>query len=161
MSIVRQVLWWIGVMCASGDNAGKAYLWRGMYYGDNDRGRDAIADLNRAININPDLTEAYKYRGGLLGFAKQYEASVSDLTLYLNKYPNDAEQYYNRGLSLINLKEVPLAVSDFNKSLEIDPDFFRAYRARGNAYLMQGDTVKGNADLVEWEKRQKAATQGQ
>ncbi len=140
-------------IATSGHNAGKAYLWRGMYFGDNDRGRDAIADLNRAININPDLTEAYKYRGGLLGFAKQYEASVSDLTLYLNKYPGDAEQHYNRGLSLINLKEVDLALSDFNKTLEVNPDFVRAYRARGNAYLMQGDSVKGKADLAEWERR--------
>ena len=142
-------------IASSGDNFGKAYLWRGMEYGDNDRGRDAILDLNRAITINPNLTEAYKYRGGMLGFAKRYEESVADLTVYLNKYPQDAEQYYNRGLSLLNLKEIPLAISDFSKTLAIKPEFVRAYRARGNAYLMQGDSIKGKADLAEWEKRNK------
>ena len=140
-------------IATSGDNFGKAYLWRGMYYGDNDRGRDALTDLNRAININPDLTEAYKYRGGLLGFARRYQESIADLTLYLNKHPEDGEQYYNRGLSLINLQEIPLAIGDLNKALELNPDFERAYRARGNAYLIQGDTIKGNADLAEWERR--------
>ncbi len=136
----------------SGDNFGYAYLWRGIYYSENDRGRDALSDLNRAISINQNITEAYKYRGSMLGFARQYESSVADLTTYLNKNPEDAEQYYNRGLSLINLKEVKLAINDFNKTIQLQPDFARAYRARGNAYLMQGDSIKGKADLAEWEK---------
>ena len=139
-------------IATSGDNFGKAYLWRGMDNGDNDRGKDALRDFNTAISINPDLTEAYKYRGGLLGFAKQYDGSVSDLSKWLEKNPNDAEQYYNRGLSLINMQRIPLAIADFNKTLELKPDFARAYRARGNAYLIQGDTLKGQADLAEWEK---------
>ena len=124
-----------------------------MHNGDNNQGKEALNDFNRAITINPALTEAYKYRGGMLGFAKRYGESVADLTKYLEKNPNDAEQYYNRGLSLINLQQVPLAIGDFNKTLEIKPDFARAYRARGNAYLIQGDTTKGQADLAEWEKR--------
>lgn len=140
-------------IATSGDNFGKAYLWRGMHNGDNNQGKEALNDFNRAITINPALTEAYKYRGGMLGFAKRYGESVADLTKYLEKNPNDAEQYYNRGLSLINLQQVPLAIGDFNKTLEIKPDFARAYRARGNAYLIQGDTTKGQADLAEWEKR--------
>ncbi len=145
-------------IATSGDNFGKAYLWRGMENGDNDRGKDALKDFNRAITINPNLTEAYKYRGGLLGFAKQYQESVADLTKYLEKNPEDAEQHYNRALSLVNLQQVPLAIGDLNKTLELKPDFARAYRARGNAYLMQGDSVKGKADLAEWEKRKPAGS---
>jgi len=145
-------------IATSGDNFGKAYLWRGMDNGDNDHGKEALQDFNRAITINPNLTEAYKYRGGLLGLSKQYGPSVSDLTKYLEKNPYDAEQYYNRGLSLINLQQTPMAIADFSKTLEIKPDFARAYRARGNAYLIQGDSVKGKADLAEWEKRKPAGS---
>ncbi|MEO6039812.1 MAG: hypothetical protein ABIQ93_15465, partial [Saprospiraceae bacterium] len=84
-------------IATTGDNFGKAYLWRGMDNGDNNRGKEALSDFNRAITINPGLTEAYKYRGGLLGFAKRYGESANDLSKYLAKHPNDAEQYYNRG----------------------------------------------------------------
>lgn len=147
----------------TGDNFGKAYLWRGMEYGDRATAtRDkktieqnvalSLKDLSQAIKINPGLTEAYKYRGGLYGVTQQYEKSLADITRYLTKNPNDFEFYYNRGLSLLNLNRVPEAINDFNKTLELDANFDRAYVARGNAYLILGDTVKGNADLEQYNR---------
>lgn len=141
---------------ATGDNFGKAYLWRGMYWGDKGKLGESIRDLNKAIERNPDLTEAYKYRGGLYGFAKQYEKSIADLNKYLEQNPSDSEQYYNRGLSLLNLGRTQEAIADFSKTLELNPDFFRAYRARGNAYKALGETAKSDADMAEFEKRQGA-----
>ncbi len=43
--------------------------------------------------------------------------------------------------------------------IKINPDFFRAYRARGNAYKMLGETAKSEADLAEWERRSQSQTQ--
>jgi len=140
----------------SGHNFGRAYLWRGMEHGDNGRGKEAIDDLNRAIQINPALADAYKYRGGLLGQMKLYPQSVDDLTVYLERNPNDGEQYYNRGISLRNMGKLPEAAADFSKTLELnaDPELVaRAYRARGNVYKELGETAKSEADLAEWEKR--------
>ena len=137
----------------SGDNFGRAYLWRGMEYGDNGKVKESVEDLSKAIQINPALTEAYKYRGGLYGMMKQYQQSVADLNIYLQRNPNDAEQLYNRGLSLLNTNKLPEAVADFTRTLEINPDFVRAYRARGNVYKTLGETAKSEADLAEWERR--------
>jgi tetratricopeptide (TPR) repeat protein len=149
---------------ASGDNFGRAYLWRGMEYGDEvGKSKDrktaeqkvnlAIQDFTKAISINPNLAEAYKYRGGLYGITKQYEQSVADISQYLAQNPNDAEYYYNRGLSQLNLKRFPEAIQDFSKTIELRPDFERAYKARGNAYITQGDTLKGNADLEVFRQK--------
>jgi tetratricopeptide (TPR) repeat protein len=90
-----------------------------------------------------------------MGLAKKYEQSVADLTKYLEKVPNDAEFYFNRGLSLLNLGRKDEAFNDFNKTIELNPAFAPAYRSRGNLYLERGETAKGEADLLEWEKRKK------
>lgn len=141
-------------IAAQGDNFGKAYLWRGMTYGDQGEARKSLDDFNKAIQRDSTLTEAYKYRGALLGMQRQYEQSVADLSRYLKANPEAAEIYYNRGLSYINLNRHQDAVADFNKTIELNPDFYRAYRARGNAYQVLGDSLKAQSDLAEWEKRQ-------
>jgi tetratricopeptide (TPR) repeat protein len=140
-------------IAATGDNFGRAYLWRGMHYGDKGKGSEALADLSRAIERNPALTEAYKYRGGLFGMAKQYDKSVADLSVYLEKNPRDYEMVYNRGLSYLNLGRPQEALADFNKTLEINPNFDRAYRTRSQAWMALGEKEKADADMREWEKR--------
>lgn len=139
-----------------GDNFGKAYLWKGMDYGDKGDMKGALENFSKAIRINPDLTDAYKFRGGLLGIAKQYERSLEDLDKYLEKIPDDPEILYNRSLTLVNLKRWQEALNDLNKTLELAPEFTRAYRARGNVRKELGDTEGGEADLQEFEKRSSA-----
>ncbi|MCB0533784.1 MAG: tetratricopeptide repeat protein [Lewinellaceae bacterium] len=139
-----------------GDNFGKAYLWKGMDYGDKGDMKGALESFSKAMRINPDLTDAYKFRGGLLGIAKQYERSLEDLDKYLEKNPDDPEILYNRSLTLVNLKRWQEALDDLNKTLELAPEFTRAYRARGNVRKELGDTEGGAADLQEFEKRSAA-----
>ena len=140
-----------------GDNFGKAYYWRGMEFGDKAKSQkdwqNAISDFSKAIELNPELTECYKYRGALYGITKQYDKSVADLTIYLNTKPNDAEYRFNRGLSYLMLNRPTEAVSDMNLTLKNNPKFYQAYLTRSNAYLMLGDTIKGQADLKEYEQR--------
>jgi len=139
-------------MKATGDNFGKAYLWRGTILADAGKGDAALQDFNRALNINPQLYDAYKYRGNIMGLRKNYEASVNDLSKYIKQFPNAAPEIYNRGLSLTNLNQDSLALEDYNRCLELDSKFYRAYRARGNTYLKLGDPEKGNADLEEYAR---------
>ena len=136
-----------------GDNFGKAYLWKGMAYGNSGNAKAALESFSKAIKINPELTEAYKYRGGLLGINKQYEKALEDLDKYLKKNPDDPEILYNRGLTLVNLQRMEEALADLDRTLELDPDFVRAYRARGNVRKQLGDEAGGEADLQEFERR--------
>ncbi|HNG90666.1 MAG TPA: tetratricopeptide repeat protein, partial [Saprospiraceae bacterium] len=140
-------------IATEGDNFGKAYLWRGMEYGDMQKRDAAIEDFNRAIAINPALTEAYKYRGGMLGMSGKHEQALADLNVYLEKNPDDAEYRFNRGIALRKLGRPREAIADFDRTLQLRPDFSPAYRARANAHADLGDSEKAQADMAEFERR--------
>lgn len=139
----------------TGDNFGKAYLWRGMAYGKASDAQKALKDFSMAIQKNPQLYEAYKFRGNVLGMMKSYEQSVADLNIFLEHYPNEVPELYNRGLSLANLERNQEAIADFNRAIAIDSTFERLYRARGNCYLKVGEKEKGDADLQRYDRMKK------
>jgi len=142
-------------IAATGDNFGKAYLWRGMAYGKASDAQKALKDFSLALQKNPELYQAYKFRGNIFGVMKNYEQSVADLTKFLEHYPTEVPELYNRGLSYANLERNQEAVADFTRAIELDTTFARVYRARGNCYLKLGETEKGNADLAKWESMPK------
>lgn len=145
-------------LAEQGDNFGKAYLWRGMEYGDAGKREPAIQDFNKAIERNQGLIEAYKYRGGLLGMTGQHEKALADLNVYLSKNPNDAEYRFNRGIALRKLGKLPEAIEDFSVTIRLRPDFAPAYRSRAYAYSDMGDTEKARIDMEMFKKLQGQST---
>ncbi len=132
---------------------GLLYAGRAKAWGSRGNLQEAIADFDKALKVNPELTEVYKYRGALYGIAQRYEESLRDLTIYVEKHPEEAEAWYNRALTLVNLKRFEEALRDLNRTLELDPNFTRAYRARGNVRKELGDEAGGTADLEEFDRR--------
>ena len=58
---------------------------------------EAIADYNKAIDMNPDFADAYDNRG--LTFYKQgsFTQAIVDFNKAIEINPNDSEEYNNRG----------------------------------------------------------------
>ena len=81
---------------------------KGVEYMEKWEGKEALAELNKAIEIKPDFAMAY-YNRGLL-----------------------AMKYYKRGLLLVG-SQYELGISDFQKALDIDPNFKEASDA--NVFL--------------------------
>jgi tetratricopeptide (TPR) repeat protein len=51
---------------------------------------EAIADLNRALRINPGLSTAYNVRGAAYQFQGNYELATEDYTRALTSTPRPA-----------------------------------------------------------------------
>lgn len=158
---VMQIRTWktsISVVTHAIDNGshhdGLLYEGRANAYAQKKELKKALQDYTKAIEINPERWDSYKYRGSLFGVLKQYDRSAADLSKYLEKYPDDPEQLYNLGLTLFNLNHQAEGIKALDRCLEINPDFARAYRARGNAYLSMGDSARAQIDLQEFERRQ-------
>jgi tetratricopeptide (TPR) repeat protein len=57
-------------------------------------------------------------------------------------WPDYADAYLNRGLAEHGARHSAEALADFDRALDLDPSLTRAYNARGQIYLENGDVQK-------------------
>ena len=82
----------------------------------------AIADYNRAIELDPNRAAAYYNRGCAYGEIGAYDKALADYNKAIELNPNDSLAYYNRGLACSKRGDVPKAVSDLEKCIELSTD---------------------------------------
>jgi len=82
----------------------------------------AIAEFNRAIQLDPNIATAYFGRGR--GYLRKGDNSraVTDYSQALRLNPNDAISYSNRGRAYARMGDYDNAVTDFESALRIDPN---------------------------------------
>ena len=103
----------------------EAYMNRNMYYRfvlKDDK--LALADLNRAIELNPDKAGGYSLRSLLYKNSKQYSLALADINKVIQLEPGKATSYYFRGDLYLKLGDYNRAVEDFNRARELDPDLY-------------------------------------
>ena len=107
----------------------KTLINRGIIY--NRRGdlNEALADFNKAIDLDDDLAEAYLNRGNTWFYAGEHDRAMTDyekaLALDISK-PWAA--WYNIGLVHDARKETEKAQAAYRQALELKPDFALAQR---------------------------------
>ncbi len=79
----------------------------------------AIADYNKAIEINPRYAEAYNNRGLAKHKLKDYDGAISDFSKAIEINPRYGDAYTNRGLAKDKLGDKKGATVDYNKAVEI------------------------------------------
>ena len=123
------------------------YYCRGNAYSDLGNYRQAIEDLNRAIEIKPDYVMAYTSRGVAYIYLGNYRQAIEDLNRVIAIRPSYAEAYNNRGAAYKGFGNYRQAIEDFNKAIEIRPNYPEAYLNRGLAYGGLGNYRQAIEDL--------------
>lgn len=126
-----------------------AWTYRATAYlekGDFDR---AIADLNRAIALDPKSAAAYNGRCYASVISnRQLQQALADCNKSLELRPNNAATLDSRGFAYLRLGRFKEAISDFNAELAIRPRAPNSLYGRGLAKLKMGDTAGGEADMT-------------
>jgi tetratricopeptide (TPR) repeat protein len=104
-----------------GNGLAVLYNDRGVEYANkNDRDR-AIADYEKAIQLNPGYSDAFSNRGDAWRVKGDFTRALADLDQAIRLNPKNANPYYNRGLVREAKKDLEGALSDFKKFTELAP----------------------------------------
>jgi len=121
-----------------------AYVNRGIALSDMGNNVEALKDLRRGIDIDPELVIAYVNRGNVYRKMQDYQLALSDFLTAIRiqeKKFEEAPQIYRRspvpynnlGDLYVKMGQYHEANDSFSKAIEADPNFAEAYNNRGLA----------------------------
>ena len=97
----------------------------------------AIADLNRAVELAPDLVDAYFHRAMFHQGHEDWDAVIADLTRAIEMAPDWADLFGHQGNAFAQLGDVDNARPNFVRFLELtegDPAYDE-WRSQVQAWL--------------------------
>lgn len=126
---------------------GNTFLQEGQYDA-------AIAEFNKALEINPKSALAYYHRGLAYSNKGLHNAAVADFTDAIALNPGILEKtsvlhlaYFSRGVSYQATGKLGPAIEDFTRSIEINSTIAEAYAQRGKARLDRRENKLAMADF--------------
>lgn len=130
-----------------------SYLSRGLAYRDKEKYERAIADFDRAIELESKMTSTdVEQRKD--DFKERYEKASGDIhkLIQLNPEPwfywfSRGVAYHERGKAHFKQGNYDRAIADFNTFIQIDANQADAYHNRGAAYGLKGDFDRAIADF--------------
>jgi lipoprotein NlpI len=123
-----------------------AYLRRGIVRQAMGDGKSAADDVQRAVSLDPRLTDAYReVSEAMLGRGKNAPPQSFDQAMAFD--PKSATSYVDRGLGRLSRGQFDQAADDFSKALEIDPYLAAAFHHRGEVRFHQGRNENALADF--------------
>ena len=93
--------------------------------------------LERAVEINPTLSESRANMGNVYLKIGQVQDAIYEYEEALGINPNDAKTYNNLGNAYAQQGLLNKAISEYQQSLALDPNFTDAYRNLAIAYCTQ------------------------
>ena len=109
----------------------------------------ALADYNKAIELNPTFADAYLNRGNVYYDQSELDKALTDYNKSIELNPEEPLAYRNRGQVYHQQNERFQAVADYNKAIELDPLTGVVYYLRGIAFHQIGDTAKADVDFTK------------
>ncbi len=111
----------------------EAYVCRARAYAEVRDYRRALADLSRAIRLQPKNGAHYVERARLYLVRDQFTRAIRDLDRAINIKPT-ARMYRERAWALAEIGEFTRAIADFNAAIRLQPAASDLYVDRGVLY---------------------------
>lgn len=132
------------------DMRAAAHLERGVQLEQVGRLKDAVAETEEALRLNPELVKAhinllilYGRMGNREKAEEHFQAAVK---LNPTQFP---DAYYNYGIILTEEGKLEEAAEAFRKTLSIAPTYYAAHNNLGNLFERQGKSPEAAAEYRE------------
>ena len=127
--------------------------------------KNAIAEFDKAIELNPEHVRAYYKRGRVKSNLNDYTGAIDDYTYVIKLNPEHVRSYSSRGAAKFRLGESKSdgrdakkarhlyqeAIDDWTQAIKIDPDYAHAYNNRsvGRCKLGDAESAQGDAEKAQ------------
>ena len=112
----------------------------------------AIADFNRAAELNPKDDAPYYNRAQARTLKSDTAGAIADYTKAIELGSTNPAAYNNRGNARAETKDREGAIADYTRAIELKPDYARAYYNRATLKKEKGDTAGAAADFKRAQK---------
>lgn len=111
-----------------------AYLNLGADLKEANRLQEAIAALQRSLDLAPQYPQAYIILGDIARETGDPVQALNSYKLALGVQANSARAYANLGLTYMDMNQPAEAIASFLKAIAIEPDFAEVYSNLGILY---------------------------
>jgi len=120
----------------------------GVAYWTQGKLEQAIAQYQKAIQIDPNFAQAHYNLGNVYKNQGQLEQAIVEYQKVIQIDPNLAYAHYDLGVVYVKQGQLDQAIAEYQKTIQIDPNFAFAYPYYGLAaiYSLKNET----ALAIEW-----------
>lgn len=120
----------------------------------------AIADFNRAVELNPKDDAPYYNRAQAKRLKNDTAGAIADYTKAIELGSTNPAAYNNRGNARSDNNDPDGAIADYTRAIQLKPDYARAYYNRAVTKQAKGDAAGAKADFKSAEKFDPELRQG-
>jgi tetratricopeptide (TPR) repeat protein len=129
------------------DESGDDLVNRGIEKAKSGELDGAIADFNRAAELNPKNDAPYYNRAQAKWLKKDTAGAIADYTRAIELGSTNPAAYNNRGNARSESNDRNGAIADYTRAIELKPDYARAYYNRAVTKKDKGDAAGATADF--------------
>jgi len=133
-----------------------AHHWYAQYLTSRGRHEEALAEIHRAMELDPLSPSINAYAGSAFYMARKYDKSVEQLLKMTQAEPTYAPGHYFLGFSREQRGELKEAVKEFQKAVDLsggDPSYLAGL---AHAYALSGSERTARAICENLQQRAKA-----
>lgn len=123
------------------------YVSRGTAYGDINQTEDALSDLKKAQELDPDFWAVFLNRGAVHLARKEFTAAEADFKKVIELRPQLPGPHHNLSMVYEAQKRYADSEAEATAAISIDDGYFKAYSTRAIARLQLGNPTGAMADF--------------
>lgn len=123
------------------------YSSNGYTLAEKKKSKEALADLDKAIAVQPDCALLYAKRGDVRRMFEDYPGAINDFDRAIKLDPELDEAYRGRGCARTLAKDLPGAIADYTELIRRQSELWRYYYLRAGLYEDQKKYDLALADL--------------
>lgn len=113
---------------------------------------EALLNLNKAIEVDPNFAAAYYMRGNIKEAFEDHHGAMKDYNIAIEKNSKFADAFFVRGNVKMKLQDYYGAIDDFTAVVTINENYIEAYYNRGRAkqfLLAYEDAINDCSKIIQ------------